>query len=185
VSVGARLTFSSAMIQLQPEIIVARVSSHVKSLIIDNRRPQDLALACRPEKFTTTPTSVVVEQCNNWTTSSSWMRYLLGSYEYWKRKGQYKGREREELGAKLTIPFWPERMWDCRGYETLSGWRFNLQTYRILSRSSPFFKAVTNGDINLVRTMLANRQASVTDRFTDDHFEGTALHVSDIKLLRL
>jgi hypothetical protein len=185
VSVRARLTFSSAMIQLQPEIIVARVSSHVNSLIIDNRRVQDLALTCRPESSTTTSTSVVVEQYNNWTASSSWMRYLLGSYEYWKRKGQYKGREREELGAKLTIPFWPERMWDCRGYETLSGWRFNLQTYRILPDSSPFFKAVKSGDINLVRTMLANRQASVTDRCTDGVFEGTALHVSDIKVLRL
>lgn len=171
------------MIQLQPEIIVARVSSHVNSLIIDNRRSEDLALACRPESLTTSSTSVVVEQYNNWTTSSSWIRYLLGSYEYWKRKGRYKGRERKELGAKLTIPFWPERMWDCRGYETLSGWRFNLQTYRILSWSSPFLKAVESGDINLVRTMLANRQASVTDRFTS--IEDTALHVSDIKLLRL
>lgn len=180
----ASLTFSSAMIQLQPELIVARVSSHMGALIIDSRRSQDLTLACHPESSPTRSTNVVVKQYNNWTTSSSWMRFLLGSYEYWKRKGQYKGRDREELGAKLTLPFWPERMWDCRGYETLSGWRFNFQTYRIVPRSSPFFKAVKSGDINLVRTILANRQASVTDRF-HGLFEETALHVSDIKLLRL
>ena len=174
------------MIQIQPELIVARVSSHMDALIIDSRRSHDLTLACHPESSPTRSTNVVVKQYNNWTTSSSWMRYLLGSYEYWKRKEQYKGRDREELGAKLTIPFWPERMWDCRGYETLSGWRFNFQTYRIVPQSSPFFKAIERGDINLVLTMLANREASVTDRFhAEGLFEVTALHVSDIKLLRL
>ncbi len=172
------------MIQLQPEIIVARVSSYVNSFMIDTRPVQDIALSCRQESFTTTSTSVVVEQYNNWTTSSSWMRYLFGSYEYWKRKGQNKNREREELGAKLIFLFWPERMWDCRGYETLSGWRFNLQTYRILPLYSPFFEAVDNGDINIVRTMLADKQASVTDRGTHGPLEQTALHVSDIRLLR-
>jgi hypothetical protein len=167
VSNRASLTFSSAMIQLQPELVVARVSSHMDALIIDSRRSQGLTLACHPESSPTRPTNVVVKQNNSWTTSSSWMRYLLGSYEYWKRKEQYKGRDREELGAKLTIHFWPERMWDCRGYETLSGWRLNFQTYRILPSSSASYIAVENRDINLVRTMLANRQASVTDRFTD------------------
>lgn len=121
VSKRASLTSSSAMIQHQPELIVARVSSHMDAFIIDSKCSQDLTLTCHPESSPTRSTNVVVKQYNNWTTTSSWMRYLLGSYEYWKRKEQYKGRDREELGAKLTIPFWPERMWDCRGYETLSG----------------------------------------------------------------
>jgi hypothetical protein len=195
VSQSAGLICLSAMIQAQPELIVARVSSHVTRLIINNGQPQDSSLASHPESSTTRSTNLVATQYNTWTTSSSWMRYLLGSYEYWKQNRQHKGKEREEFSAKLTVPFWPERMWDCRGYETLSGWRVNLQTYRILPINSPFFNAVEDGDIDTVRTILANRQASVTDRaYSSAPYSlpginirdtgDTALHVSNIALWR-
>ena len=166
--------------RLQPEIIVARLSNHLTSITaIDTTHLQPN----QQQSKDGVSKDLVTRQYDAWTSSSSWMRFLVGQFEFQSRVKTCKGKERQEFYAKYKFPdLLSSCQVDCRGFRSLSGWCINLQMYRVLPRHSLFFTAVEDGDTSSVQQMLTERHAWVTDR-RDGYWSGrTALHVSQSKL---
>ena len=167
------------MARLQPEIIVARLSNHLTSITaIDTACLEPNQRQSKDEASK----DLVTRQYEVWTSSSSWMRFLVGQFRFQSRVKTCKGKERQEFYAKYKFPdLLSSCQVDCWGFRGLSGWFINPQMYRVLPRHSLFFTAVEDGDTSSVQQMLTERHAWVTDR--RDGWSGrTALHVSQSKL---
>ncbi|KAH8803963.1 hypothetical protein F5882DRAFT_392697 [Hyaloscypha sp. PMI_1271] len=179
---------TNAMVLLQPEIIVARLSNHLTSITaIDTTCLEPNQRQSKDEASK----DLITRQYDVWTSSSSWMRFLVGQFEFRSRVKTYKGRERQEFYTKYKFPdLLSSCQVDCWGFRGLSGWCINPQMYRVLPEDSLFFTAVKDGDTLSVQQMLTERHAWVTDRVIDDYSRNhTALHVAaangDIGMCRL
>lgn len=168
------------MIQLQPEIIVARVAHHLQSSAAN----QDLSDATielvrndQEEPPNSKPQDLITRQYDTWISSTPWMRFLLGSFEYHSRARIQKGKPRHEYEMKYKFPCWvSQTALHVRGYNYLSQRGINYRAYRIMPWSSPFFRAIRDGDIQTVQRMTVDKSAFLTDRC---HLHGdTVLHVS-------
>jgi hypothetical protein len=112
-----------------------------------------------------------------WFRTSSWFQYILGSLRYEVRKQRRNGKEGRNIVAKVQVPRWISNLvWECRGNEEATSWRFTFQAYRIVPWNSPLFKFAENGNVEGIQELLSSHQALVNDRAD---FQGrTALHVS-------
>jgi hypothetical protein len=175
------------MIQLQPEIIVARVASHLQSMSSAGLVMPEVGFTF-DVSGTAGSTNIVTRLYNAWAGSSSWLRYLLGQFEYHQNTKVY-GTVAQEIMAKYKPPSWFSSWIEIHlhGYSTLDGWCFRLRTYRVIPYNCNFFSAVRSGNIKKVRSLLATKEAFVTDREESSTIymcisskEGapTALHVS-------
>lgn len=162
------------MIQLQPDIIAARVATHMSSLTVTTVSNK---LDVKQNAINSDSSNLVTRQYNSWTSSPSWTRYLLGHIEYEQRTTRYKRKERQEFAAKYVGPRWAlnQKVFQILGYNTLGGCQISLKTYRIVPDDSPIFNAVEEGDLRGVQMLLDTREAFVTD--TNQRGE-TPLHVS-------
>ncbi len=172
------------MIQAQPDIIVARLSALATShqtVVEDTEETRACAgnrRSPKTEDFPSDTNNLVVTYYRYWASSPSWLIFLFGSFEYRRRCS----RRRQVIDAKIRFPPWiSNRVWDCRGQESLSGWRLNLQTYRILAFEHPLFRYARSGDVGGIQDLLSRRQISVTDR--QIWTGSTALHVSPLSKL--
>ncbi|KAH9218729.1 hypothetical protein DL95DRAFT_521084 [Leptodontidium sp. 2 PMI_412] len=165
---------TNAMIQIQPDIIVSRMTEHISSLAISDNPQQ--SPKTQPSSSKDQETAAVVQrQYDMWISSPSWVTYLFGQFEYHQRTRLHKGRRREDITTKYKLPqFIANRVLELQGHNTLSGWKVNIQTYRVLPYDNPFFSAITKGDIVAIRHMLANKEYFITDR--DPYLNRTALH---------
>jgi hypothetical protein len=166
------------MARLQPEIIVARLSTHLTSITAVD------TTCLQPKSKDRASTDLISRQYDVLTSSPSWIRFLVGKFEFQSWVKTCKGRERQEFYAKYKFPeLLSSCQVDCWGFRSLSGWCLNPQMYRILPELSLFYTTVCEGDTSRVRQMLWEKQAWVTDRMPDYGSNGTALHVSHSKLL--
>jgi hypothetical protein len=161
------------MIKMQPEIIVARLSTMNKTV----HQPEEDKVV---ETESSENSSVVVsKQYEYWTSSRTWMQSLIGSIEYQKRRLKRMGRQTEEMSLKYQLPDWlAYQAWEVGAYRDRSAWRLNLQTYRVLPGDAPIFESVRAGDLQRVRHLLSTRESYVNDRHKDDG--RTPLHVRKI-----
>ncbi|KAH7350740.1 hypothetical protein BKA65DRAFT_549733 [Rhexocercosporidium sp. MPI-PUGE-AT-0058] len=165
---------TNAIIQLQPDIIVARMTEHISSVAIHDTSHQ--LLEARPGNTKDQGTGVVVHrQYDMWMSSASWITYLFGQFNYHQRTRMCKGRQREDVTTKYKLPeFITNKVLELQGQKTLSGWRVDIQTYRVIPYENPFFSAIENGDVVSVQRILANKEYFISDR---NEFENdTALH---------
>lgn len=172
------------MVQLQHEIIVARMARQLDSLMVTSASQQIQQTLPKDDKNDDKSCSIVREQYHSCAASSSWMEYLLGKFEYYHCTRRHRGRESLELFARYNLPqFYSNTRWDFQGYSRLSGWRVNLQVYRTVPHDCAFFMAVGNGEISTVRQMLRAKKACITDRTHSAIWptttNRTALHVSN------
>jgi hypothetical protein len=163
------------MIRMQPEIIVARLSTMNQTV----HQTSDKEVV---ETESSENSSVVVsKQYAYWTSSRKWMQSLIGSIEYRKRLRKRIGRQREEVNLKYQLPDWlAYQAWEVGAYRDRSAWRLNLQTYRVLSDDAPIFRSIKEGDLTHVRHLLSTRASYVNDRDEDGR---TLLHVSEYFIL--
>ena len=182
------------MVRLQPDIIVARISSNIGSIIsassisettesqssVSPPRSQNKSILSNKQAGTGNAQDLVNRQFRTWTSSPSWVSYLVGSLEYWHRYETQKGSQKRVVDAKYRSPTWiSDTTWYARGFnESYSGWKFYLQTYRLLPRNHRVFEYVEEGNIAGLQEMLSIGQAYVTDR--EVYGEKTLLHVSFI-----
>jgi hypothetical protein len=172
------------MIRLQPDIIVARLSSaenFTTAILIsegsnsesqathDTKKPQRMIVGLHHQ-------DLVTRQYLCWASSRSWIVFLLGSLLYHRRYLKHKKKRGVEIHTKYTLPGWlSSKAFDLRLHD-LSGWQVNLRTYRTLSCTHSFFEYAARGDFDGLQNMLLTGQALVTDR-ESEHGQ-TALHVS-------
>jgi len=168
------------MIQAQPDIIVARLLSFVtpEETVAENPMETNpyLQKGSLRNAEDITSENLVENHYRHWASSSPWLIFLLGSFEYRKRCSI----RRQVIDAKFKVPAWiSDRVWDCRGQKTLSGWKLNLQAYRVLAFEHPLFRYARSGDVTGIQDLLSRREISVTDR--QIWTGSTALHVSFIQ----
>lgn len=129
------------------------------------------------------PRSLVSTQYDIWSSSAPWLRLLLGHFQYRHSKNMQQGRFQEAIYAKYKLP---ELLSCCQltffATPMLSGWCVKLDFHRTLPENNPFFNAVERGDISLVRNLLAENKAYVTDRSSNwespnYYIDSTPLHV--------
>jgi hypothetical protein len=157
------------MIRMQPEIIVARLSTMNQT--VRQTSEEEVVKTERNEN-----SSVVSKQYGYWTSSRTWMQSLIGSIEYRKRRLKRMGRQTEEMNLKYQLPDWlAYQAWEIGAYRDRSAWRLNLQTYRVLPYDAPIFESVKAGNIHRVRHLLATRASYPNDRNENGQ---TPLHVS-------
>jgi hypothetical protein len=188
------------MVQLQPDIIIARISdsmdtlsgalnpasvnksSNSDSVIPMDRFNQAPFQPARNEENTVS-SRMIAAQLDYWASSPSRLRFLLGTIEYQKQSSKHKGRQQQEIYAKYQLPSWlSTRVWECKALETLSGWRLNIGTYRTVSPNCTFFTHVRRGNIGGVQEMLSSREAFISDRAMGPRYVPsyglTALHIA-------
>jgi hypothetical protein len=165
--------------QLQSDVLFARISSHITSNIGPfNQGPETMLDKPRTMEQTPTTKDLTTSRLEVLNSSVSWTRYVLGNLTYRKRYHKNTSRRGNETYARYKFPCWISYMaWEYHASSTLHGWQITLQTCRFIGRESPFFKAVRLNDVVSVRKMLLNREAFVTDR-DNDFWGSTALHVS-------
>ena len=123
---------------------------------------------------------LVSKQYDSWmssTSSTPWMSFLLGSFQYHSLARLHRGNLKQEFDARYSLPGWiSQTALHVQGQNCLSTWQINYRAYRIMSLLCPLFTAIAYGDIPTVQKMLAYKTAFVTDRSEYDG-EGV-LHVS-------
>ncbi|TVY45721.1 hypothetical protein LSUB1_G000383 [Lachnellula subtilissima] len=164
-----------AMIQMQSEVIVTRVSNHIASATLKPRGSDDTAIETPTLKDVSQTHMIDFKPYEYWTGSPSWIHYIAGKFEYRKSYRKHRGKEEDKHYARYMLPRWfSDKAWEYRAHNTNFGWRIDLQTCRYLSINSPLFKAIRNRDLVSVRKMLLTREAFVTDRIENStyHFRG-------------
>jgi hypothetical protein len=113
------LMATSAMIQMQPEIIIVRLLKSGASLATNNltstvatSESQDITIR-GTETATPKPFDVCPYYYLSW--SHSWSRFLLGLSEYEQVCRKHKGKCRREVNARYHCPAWlSRRLWHNR-----------------------------------------------------------------------
>jgi Ankyrin repeat len=167
------------MVRIQPEIIVARISSMTQSSQIVTQTTNLLETTpktIQQNLIGESSSSVIASrQYDYWTSSRPWMRSLIGSIEYRKKMRRKRGKEKEEINLKLRLPTWLSyQAWEIEAYQGQSAWRFSLRSYRTLDFKHPIFERARNGDVESVKRLLCAREGFTTDR---DEWGQTPLHV--------
>ncbi len=167
------------MIQLQPEIILMRLKDHFATSNILQAQPHKTDPQ-EEDKSQEQTNNLVVKQYDVWMSSTPWIRFLLGQFEFQHSQLMRRGRPQENIQAKYKLPeLLSSYQLVFLAVRPLSRWWFTFECHRIVPKDNPFIKAVICGDLALVRTLLTEKKGYVTDR-TFIHMAGsdTPLHVS-------
>jgi hypothetical protein len=89
----------------------------------------------------------------------------------------------------VRLPKWfLHRQYDLQLLYATSGWPFTLNACNIVQDDSPFFMACKSGDVDTIKVLLSNKQASIYDRHpngtTAFHFAISGGQLEVCKLLR-
>ncbi|KAK0109192.1 hypothetical protein ONS96_003015 [Cadophora gregata f. sp. sojae] len=176
ITYGSGAQLHSAMIQLQPDIIVTRMTNHLTTLTTANTTQEESGTSLGRTNEIQDTGSIVQRQYDMWISSPSWIAYLFGQFEYHRRTRMCKGREINDVNARYKLPdFLSNRVLDFQCHKMLTGWRVDIHTFRMIPFDNPFFEAIENDDITAFRHMLVNKEYLVTDRDEDNT---TPLHLA-------
>jgi hypothetical protein len=92
------------MIRMQPEIIVARLSTMNQTVhqTVHQTSNEEVVETESNENSS----AVVSKQYEYWTSSRTWMQSLIGSIEYRKRRQKRMGRQTDEMNLRYQFPDW-------------------------------------------------------------------------------
>jgi hypothetical protein len=188
------LTAISAMIRLQPDVIVARISDKMNSIseaiASGSRDPshatpehQDIASMTREETSVAENRNLVSALYHFRISSPSQIQFLIGSLKYWYRYETCNGRHTLEANARYRCPPWlSNRDWDARYFSEISRWKFHLQTHPVLPWNHDIFVFAKTGNITGLRQMLVESPSYVAAR--EDFAGCTPLHVSVVEAVK-
>jgi len=169
------------MIQLQPDIIAAKVLSHISESLETRQNINDTKILVNKNSDSLQPEEamkgIISRQYDSWTTCSPWLQYLFGRLHYRDTSNTLCIKRGTTAFAQYKFPTWLTSIaFDLRSYQAKTGWQFTFQSYRVLPVHAPFCKSVFTSDLASVRKMLEDKQACATDRI---ELEGdSVLHVS-------
>jgi hypothetical protein len=170
---AVKLTPSSSIIESHPAIIVAQLKQHISTL------SQSQSYITMENNLEEHSSPFVAYDLASWSVDINSAKSIAGAFKLRKNVRLRRGKTRQDTTATYILPAWlSNRAWQWRQYEKYSGWRTVLQTYRVIPGDSPLFGFAEQGDIEGVRKLFKNKQASVSDK--SDLFEKTALHVGSL-----
>lgn len=175
----SELTFDRALLRLQPNIIVSKLSQAAISRTItpltsfdSNIRPTRLCGTQQSGPIPITPQSA--RKQTRIDSLQSWRAFnLLGEIKYEKRNfsisersigqhGRVKGQE--EFIAVYRAPRWlMDRAWRIEASRASSGWIFCPRTCNIISHGSIVFNYAAANDTKGLQKLFSKREASPFD----------------------
>ncbi|TVY92243.1 hypothetical protein LAWI1_G003220 [Lachnellula willkommii] len=113
---------TSAIVQMQSEVIVTRVSNHISSAALELRRSDDTVIETQILKDVPQTHGIDFKPYEYWTGSPSCIRYIVGNFEYRKRYYKHRGKEGDEYYARYILPRWfSDKAWEYRAHNTNLG----------------------------------------------------------------
>ena len=181
-SIISRLTqiSSRALLQLQPDIIVAKLSQSTgfgKTLLSEKSDP---GLTSALHLDATATKTVTTLKANNPSRNQSWSnKNIFGTFRYSKShysivKGKntdYESKhECEEIIAQYYGPSWlTNRTWRLRAAKVSFDWTFSPRTYNIIPSNSAVFVCARNNDVKGLQSLFEKREASPFDCNEEDY----------------
>ena len=177
------------LIQLQPDIIIAKQSRQITSLITSTLE-NSFSIASQNTAFldrTSPPAESLMTKnqtnrhfANPWSFSS-----LFGTIAYSRRsyrsKAGYGDRkivdaeEREETIIEIRAPSWLiNRAWRIQAIKARSGWTFRPRTYNEIPEDSIVFQLIKEDDVKGLQELFVRNEASPFDCRSNGF---TVLHV--------
>ncbi|KUJ15826.1 uncharacterized protein LY89DRAFT_97080 [Mollisia scopiformis] len=144
---------TSAMIQLQPDIIMTRIANHLTTSqvlkpSVRGEQPQENSTE---ETCYSGSRNLVATQYDSWTNSVPWMNIVLGHFQYYHRQHMRRGKWQETIYATYRLPqllsYYQFALW---AIHPLSGWWFRFDVHRSVPQNNPFFLAIKGGDLAVV-----------------------------------
>ena len=170
----ARLTSisTSTMTQLQPDIIVARLSKS------STNQPVEQYPTSNPDQ----PSTFAVDAANSLSQTASTvpMSYhtawsvgnMFGEFEYqeyWYRKRKVLGYPVRQPDVKKVIaryrtpPWMANQVWRLQAVKAFAGWKFCIQTYTVVDFDAPAFECAHSNDVKGLQELFSSKRASPFD----------------------
>ena len=175
----SRLTQISnrALVQLQPDIIVAKLSQSTNfgETLLSEKSDPDLTSALRLDATATrTVTTHNPPRDQSWSSKNIFgtFRYSKSHYSIVKGKDtNYESeQECEEMIAQFYGPSWlTNRTWRIRVAKTSFDWSFSPRTYNIIPQNSAVFHYARNNDVEGLQSLFRKREASPFDCDDEDY----------------
>lgn len=177
--------FDRALVQLQPDIIIAKLSKITTSpaalQIQDLHHPLASPLHTQSAKIKDSAVQLHASSGSFWSASS-----LFGTVVYTRKRyfiteqrttGKYSNKEeREEIIAQYRGPAWLiNRAWRIQAIKARFGWTFSPRTTYFIPRSSIVFRYAEDNNVNGLQELFDKRVASP---FDCDEYGVTILLVS-------
>ena len=148
------------LLQMQPEIIVAKMSQ--STTLPQSIHTEDQQMLSCPQAFK-------ASQSQYWSIQS-----VLGTlhYSYQHRRGVSKGvekdqgsrKERDMLLARYRAPSWLiNKAWDIQATRVFSGWNIKLRSYNVIPGTSAVFSYIKNRNLAGNKNLFSSREASPFD----------------------
>ena len=181
-SIISRLTQVSnrALVQLQPDIIVSKLSQStgLGKTLLSEKSDLDLTSALRLDATTTR--TVTTSKANNPPRDQSWSsKNMFGTFRYSRNryliiKGRHTDHESkqecEEIIAQYYGPSWlTNRTWRIRAAKVSFDWTFSPRTYNIIPSNSAVFLCARDNDVKGLQSLFEKREASPFDCNEEDY----------------
>lgn len=182
----AEVTPNRSLLQLQPDIIVTKISQSMSSQIIAPPDDHFKSQSCNRATRESAPV-VNLKHSIKGRSRSHVSQFRLGPFTIVKKVTSPEENDSEsswtEERAKHVMsirgPIWlVNRMWEVHSTQAYCGWNIKLRSYNIVSQDSLVFKYASERNIDGLRELFSKGLASPFDR--SEHGE-TPLHVSDIR----
>lgn len=151
----ARLIYRRALVRLQPDIIVARLSCAIGSLQSSN------AVTTGNVKASITDTSKAVDQ-TTLALSSAVNTQVPFSKVAHARARQRKRREQFTARGRISLLL-IHKAWELNVFRSMSGWTCNLRVYSVVPRGSAAHMCAIHDDVKGLRDLFDRRLASPLD----------------------
>lgn len=170
-----KLTPYRALLQVQPDIIVAKLSQRTMSvapLQVEALAPRCLSTLPVDNKATGTATTVAAP-CERYDQSWS-LRNVFGTIQYSRnhhsitrrrhRDDNSKKQELEVIIAQYRGPWWlVNQVWRIQAVKASYGWKFCPRTYNVIPRSSPVLECIRTNNVEGLQSLFTKREASFDD----------------------
>ncbi|KAL9114818.1 MAG: hypothetical protein Q9187_007399, partial [Circinaria calcarea] len=155
-------SYTRALLQLQPDIIVSRISHTMNTIQNHNNVMNSLSTTA------TNKLSVTASQSQIEVFGSQDVQVRPSGSQYNKQLSKRRVKKREELVARHRVPVWAMKWaWDIEFFRSRSGWTVRLNPINMIPRDSSVLEAIESGDLRALQKLFETGQASISDRTAD------------------
>lgn len=163
-------TLVRTLIQLQPDIFVAKLSRSVDPTPhLRTIGPSDHHSNSQLDNKLTIKTDTLARSPRYWGNPSIFGRFWLSRtcYSVMNRKKRDVTNSKKEVEVVIVqyrSPSWlANRMWNIQAVKASYGWDIGLRAYNVIHRESPVLKYASNNNVRGLQELFSERIASPFD----------------------